>query len=212
MSPPAGEGKTAPLARGLTLRIAGSNAAGEGMGFGAPIVQYSDGWVYSRTSSTVNIPATGSATWVRTFQLDEIGGDKAHNYSFKSIPSRGAIEVTYTLDSTGVSIVVRPLWLAPGFSQVGILNEQSAAFDDFADGTQKLIGPNFPNWVAVDGTWGRLRSSSLGVEWSVPSIPGGELHAGRELTSPGFNWAGLDYLFPSTFAGTTYHINVQEAR
>jgi hypothetical protein len=211
-SQPPGEGKIAPLARGLTLRIAGSSVAGEGMGFGAPIVHYSDGWVYSRTSSTVDVSTATNAVWKRTFQLDEIGGDKAHDYSFVSIPSRGAIEVTYTIDATGVSVVVRPLWLAPGFSQVGILNEQSAAFNDFADGTKTLIGPHFPNWVAVDGSWGRLRSSSLGVEWSVPAIPGAELHAGRELIAPDFNWAGLDYLFPSTFAGTTYHVNVQEAR
>jgi hypothetical protein len=27
-----------------------------------------------------------------------------------------------------------------------------------------------------------------------------------------FNWAGLDYIFPPTFSGTQYHINVQEAR
>lgn len=207
-----GEGKIAPLARGLTLRIAGSSAAGEGMGFGAPIAHYSDGWVYSRSATTVDASTAGSTVWVRTYQLDEIGGDKARNYSFVPIASRGAVEVTYTVDATGVSIAVRPLWLTPGFSQIGILNEQSAAFDDFADGTQTLIGASFPNWVAVDGSWGRLRSSSLGVEWSVPAIPGAELDAGRELTPPDFNWAGLDYLFPSTFAGTAYHVNVQEAR
>ncbi len=211
-SPQRGEGKTAPLAKGLNLRIAGSNVADEGMGFGVPIVGYSDGWVYSRTSSTVDMSTAGNGVWKRTFQLDEIGGDKAHNYSFESIPSRGAIEVTYTVDGTGVSIAVRPLWLAPGFTQVGILNEQSAAFDDFADGTQTLIGARFPSWVAVQGGWGRLRSASLGIEWSVPAIGGAELHAGRELIPRDFNWAGLDYIFPSTFAGTAYHVNVQEAR
>jgi hypothetical protein len=129
-----------------------------------------------------------------------------------AVPSRGTVDVTYTVDSTGVSIVVRPLWLAPGFTQLGILNEQSAAFDDFADATQTLVGPGFPNWIAVEGSWGRLRSASLGVEWSVPAIPGSELHAGRELIGTDFDWAGLDYLFPPTFAGTAYHINVQEAR
>jgi hypothetical protein len=205
-------GKTAALSKGVTLRVGGSGIAGEGMGFGAPIVQYGDGWVYSRTSTTVDVSTASNAVWKRTFQLDEIGGDKAHNYSFEAIPSRGVIEVTYTVDATGVSVDVRPVWLAPGFTQVGILNEQSAAFDDFADSTRTLVGPRFPNWVVVDGTWGRLRSASLGVEWSVPAIDGVELHAGRELNSPDFNWAGLDYLFPSTFAGTAYHINVQEAR
>ena len=207
-----GQGKTTALSKGVTLKAGGSGIAGESMGFGAPIVQYGDGWVYSRTSTTVDLSTATNAVWKRTFQLDEIGGDKAHNYSFVSIPSRGVIEVTYTVDATGVTVDMRPLWLAPGFTQVGILNEQSAAFDDFADGTQTLVGDRFPNWVVVQGSWGRLRSASLGIEWSVPSIEGAELHAGRELNLPDFNWAGLDYLFPAGFAGTTYHINVQEAR
>jgi cellulose synthase/poly-beta-1,6-N-acetylglucosamine synthase-like glycosyltransferase len=207
-----GEGKTAALAKGVTLNAAGTGIAGEGMGFGVPIVQYGDGWVYSRTSATVDMSTASNAVWKRTFQLDEIGGDKAHNYTFQPIASRGAIEVTYTVDAAGVSISVRTIWLAPGYSQVGILNEQSAAFDDFADSSQTLIGPRFPNWVAVSGSWGRLRAAGLGAEWSVPAIPGAELHAGRELAPPDFNWAGLDYLFPTGFAGATYHINVQEAR
>jgi cellulose synthase/poly-beta-1,6-N-acetylglucosamine synthase-like glycosyltransferase len=207
-----GEGKSSSLAKGAVLEIAGKDAAGEGMGFGVPIVHYGDGWVYSRTSTTVDVSTGGTAIWKRTFQLDEIGGDKAHNYAFVPIVSRGAIEVTYTIDATGMSIVVRPIWLAPGSTQVGILNEQSAAFDDFADDRQTLVGQPFGSWVPVNGTWGRLRSANLGVEWSVPAIAGAELHAGRELTAPDLNWAGLDYLFLATFTGTDYHINVQEAK
>jgi hypothetical protein len=138
--------------------------------------------------------------------------DAAHGYSFVPIASRGAIEVTYTVDAAGVSVAVRPIRLAPGFTLVGILNEQSAAFDDFANAIQTLVGPRFPNWVSVEGSWGRLRSASLGVEWSAPIIAGAELHAGRELIRPDFDWTGLDYLFPANFAGTTYHVNMQEAR
>jgi cellulose synthase/poly-beta-1,6-N-acetylglucosamine synthase-like glycosyltransferase len=212
VAPPPGQGKTAPLAKGVTLTVGGANVGGEGIGFGVPIVRYSDGWVYSRTASTVDMSMGGSTVWKRTFQLDEIGGDAAHNYSFVPIASRGAIEVTYTVDETGVSVTVRPVWLAPELTQVGILNEQSAAFDNFADSSQTLIGGRFPNWVHVDGSWGRLRSASLGVEWSAPTIAGAELHAGRELIVRDFNWAGLDYIFPPTFSGTQYHINVQEAR
>jgi cellulose synthase/poly-beta-1,6-N-acetylglucosamine synthase-like glycosyltransferase len=211
IGPTPGEGKTAALAKGVTLNVAGDGITGEGMGFGVPIVQYGDGWVYSRTSTTVDMSTASNAVWKRTFQLDEIGGDKAHDYRFQPIASRGAIEVTYTVDVTGVSVSVRTIWLTPGFSHVGILNEQSAAFDDFADSTQTLIGPRFPNWVAVSGSWGRLRAAGLGVEWSVPAIPGAELHAGRELVPPDLNWAGLDYLFQAGFAGATYHINLQEA-
>src|SRR6266852_7353222 len=43
IGPADGEGKTAPLAKGLVLKIAGQSAAGEGMGFGVPIVHYPDG-------------------------------------------------------------------------------------------------------------------------------------------------------------------------
>jgi cellulose synthase/poly-beta-1,6-N-acetylglucosamine synthase-like glycosyltransferase len=208
-----GEGKTAPLAKGLVLEVAGRHLAGEGMGIGVPIVRYPDGWVYSRTATTTDTSTATGTVWRRTFQLDEIGGDAAHKYEFAPTESRGAIEVTYTVDGTGVTVTVKPLWLAPGYSQIGILNEQSAAFDDFAAAQQPtLVGGALGNWAPVTGGWARLRSSSLGVEWSAPALPGAQLYAGRELVAPDFNWAGLDYLFPASFAGASYHINVQEAR
>jgi cellulose synthase/poly-beta-1,6-N-acetylglucosamine synthase-like glycosyltransferase len=208
-----GEGKTAPLARGIVLEIAGKGVAGEGMGFGVPIVHYPDGWVYSRTATTVDISNGTSTVWKRTYQLDEIGGDAAHNYSFVPIASRGAIEVTYTVDSTGVAVNMHVTRLDPGYSEIGILNEQSAAFNDFAAaGSPTLLNSQFGSWEPVTGAWARLQSRSLGVQWSVPSISGAQLHGGRELSPPDFNWAGLDYLFPSSFAGADYHINVQEAR
>ncbi|HYS97565.1 MAG TPA: glycosyltransferase [Candidatus Dormibacteraeota bacterium] len=203
---PTSQGKTAPLAKGLTMGTAGT---GEGMGFGVPIVRYPDGWVYSRTSSTV---ATSATSWTRTFQLDEMGGDGAHSYRFVPIASRGAVEVTYTLDGTGVAISVKPLWLQPGYSDVGILNEQSSDFNDFAaDGQPTLTGAAFGNWIPVTGSWARLRSGSLGVEWSLPGVAGASLYAGRELAAPDFDWAGLDYMFPSNFDGVSYHINIKEA-
>ena len=208
-----GEGKTAPLARGIVLEIAGKGVAGEGMGFGVPIVHYPDGWVYSRTATTVDVSNGTSTVWKRTYQLDEIGGDAAHDYAFVPIASRGAVEVTYTVDSTGVAVKVHVSRLEPGYSEIGILNEQSAAFNDFAAaGIPTLLNAQFGSWEPVTGAWARLQSSSLGVQWSVPSISGAQLHGGRELSPPDFNWAGLDYLFPSSFAGADYHINVQEAR
>ena len=195
------------------LEVAGGEVAGEGMGFGVPIVHYPDGWVYSRTATTVDVSTATSTVWKRTYQLDEIGGDAAHNYSFVPIPSRGAIEVTYTVDSTGVAVNVHVIQLDLGYTEIGILNEQSAAFNDFAaDGSPTLLNGQFGNWEPVTGAWARLQSTSLGVQWSVPTVAGAQLHGGREHNPPDFNWAGLDYLFPSTFAGTGYHINVQEAR
>jgi len=206
------EGKTAPLAKGVTLMVDGRSAAGEGMGFGVPIVHYPDGWVYPRTVSVLDLSSGGQAIWRSTYELDEIGGDAVHDYSFVPIQSRGRIQVTYTAGSGGISVVVRALALDPGYTQVAILNEESAAFDNVADPTQTLIGPRFGIWVPVNGDWARLRSADLGVEWSLPSIAGAQLFAGRELSAPGFDWAGLDYIFMGPFSGTAYRINVQEAR
>jgi hypothetical protein len=210
-APPA-EGKTAPLAKGVTLRVGSRAVAGEGMGFGVPIVHYPDGWVYARTEATVDVSTPSQAIWTRTFQLDEIGGDAAHRYQFVPIPSRGQIQVTYTIDASGISIQVKPLSVAPGYSEFGILNEESAAFDDFAAERQPtLIGVHFGSWVPATGAWARLQSKTLGVQWSLPSIGGAALYGGQEQ-SPGFDWAGLDYIFPASFAGASYHIKVKEAR
>ena len=206
------EGKTAPLAKGVTLIVNGRAAAGEGMGFGVPIVRYPDGWVYPMTVDVLDLSAGGQAIWRSTYELDEIGGDAVHDYSFVPIQSRGRIQVTFTAGSGGISVVVRVLALDPGYTQVAILNEESAAFDDVADPSQTLIGPQFGIWVPVGGDWARLRSAGLGVEWSLPAIAGAQLFAGRELSAPGFDWAGLDYVFTGPFSGTAYRINVQEAR
>jgi hypothetical protein len=204
---PTSEGKTAFLAKGITLGPAGT---GEGMGFGVPAIHYGDGWVYSRTATTVQLSAQ---SWKRTFELDEAGGDaKPGGYTWQEIPSRGRVEVTYLVQPDSVSINVRPIWLAPGYSEFAILNEGSAAFDDFADPSQTLTGAAFGPWVEVRGPWARLRSGSLGVEWSLVQLDGAQLHAGRELKAPDFNWAGLDYTFPGPFAGAIYQIKLQEAR
>jgi cellulose synthase/poly-beta-1,6-N-acetylglucosamine synthase-like glycosyltransferase len=206
------EGKTAPLAKGVTLVVNGQTAAGEGMGFGVPIVHYPDGWVYPRTVNVLDLSSGGQAVWRTVYELDEIGGDAVHGYAFVPIDSRGRIEVTYTADAAGISIVVAPLQLQEGYTQVAILNEESAAFDNMADPSQTRVGAQFGIWQPADGDWARLRSASLGVEWSLPAIPGAQLYAGRELSAPGFDWAGLDYIFDGPFSGTAYHINVQEAR
>ncbi|HLZ94141.1 MAG TPA: glycosyltransferase [Candidatus Dormibacteraeota bacterium] len=206
------EGKTSPLAKGVTLVVGGQSVAGEGIGFGVPIVHYSDGWVYSRTASVLDESAGGRAVWRVVYDLDEIGGDASHGYAFVPIPTRGRIAVMYTVDSSGISIAISPLRLEPGYDQVAILNEESAAFDNAADADQTLAGKEFGRWQAMSGEWARLRSGSLGVEWSLPAIADAQLFSGRELSPPGFDWAGLDFVFTGPFAGAAYHINVQEAR
>lgn len=203
-------GKTAVLAKGLALRAAGVDITGEGMGFGLPMVRYPDGWVYSRTATTIDASTNEHTIWKRTFNLDEIGVDAARSY--QPIASRGRIEVTYTVDKPGVLVQMLVLELAPGYSELGILNEQSAAFDDFAYEGHTFIGPAFGKWIAVDGAWARLRSAEVGVEWSVPALSGAQLHGGRELSPPGFDWAGLDYLFDAPPTSVTYRITVQSAR
>jgi cellulose synthase/poly-beta-1,6-N-acetylglucosamine synthase-like glycosyltransferase len=210
MSPMPAHGKTAVLAKGLALRVAGVDITGEGMGFGLPMVHYSDGWVYSLSTRTIDLSSAGNTAWQRIFNLDAIGIDATRSY--QPIASRGTIEVTYTVDPTGVLVEMRVLDLAPGYTELGILNELSAAFDDFADQNQTLIAPEFGRWVPVPGTWARLRSAPLGVEWSVPAIAGAQLHGGRELFPPDFDWAGLDYLFDKLPTTVNYHINVQETR
>jgi hypothetical protein len=45
ISPMPSSGKTAVLAKGLALTVAGVDITGEGMGFGLPMVHYADGWV-----------------------------------------------------------------------------------------------------------------------------------------------------------------------
>ncbi|OLC14306.1 MAG: hypothetical protein AUH32_06035 [Actinobacteria bacterium 13_1_40CM_66_12] len=208
-----GTGKTAFLAKGVVLEVAGVEVAGEGMGLGVPIVHYADGWVYSRTAKTDDIPTLTTTTWKRTYTLDEIGGDAAHAYAFDPIESRGQIEVTYTVDAIGIRVAVKVLSLAPGFTEVGVLNEQSAAFNDFAaDKSPTLVDRNFGNWVPVTGAWARLQSKSLGVQYWLPFIAGAQMHGGRELVPPDFNWAGLDYVFGPSFTGTSYVILVQAAR
>jgi hypothetical protein len=213
ISPMPAQGKTTPLAKGADLRVGREQVTGEGMGFGVPIVHYADGWVYSRTAIDADLSTPTAAVWQRTFELDAIGGDSAHHYQFVPIASRGEIQVTYMVDTSGISIAVKPLWIAPGYSEVGVLNEQSSAFNDLAaDHQPALVDGAFAKWVPVNGSWARLRSASLGVEWSVPSVPGADLYGGRELVAPDFNWAGLDYIFPGSFSGTSYHINVKEAK
>jgi len=212
VSPMPSQGKTAPLAKGLTLRVGGADIAGEGMGFGAPIVHYPDGWVYSRTATTIDLSTATTAVWQRTFTLDEIGGDAVHGYAFVPTTLRGTIEITYTVDSSGVSIAARVLNLAPGYTEVGVLNEQGAAFDDFAEPGHTYLGSDFGAWLPASGDYARLRSATLGVEWSVPPLPKAQLHAGRELAPPDFDWAGLDYIFQAPFTGASYHINVQGAK
>src|SRR5207253_773370 len=94
------------------------------------------------------------------------------------------VEVTYTVEGSSIAVTVRPVDLQSGYSQVAILNEQSGAFDDFADASKTLVGPALGPWVQATGDWARLRSARLGVEWSLPAIHGAERGPAGDRPAP----------------------------
>jgi hypothetical protein len=213
LSSPA-RGKTAPLAKGLVISRGGTDVAGEGMGIGVPIARYADGWHYASSAPVADVSSPGGVAWRKTFDLDMVGGDAAHGYKFVRAPSVGRVQVTYRVDARSgvVQVEVRSLGLAPGVLQVGVLNEESAAFDDFADASGAAhAGADFGNWMPVSGAWARLRSASLGIEWAQQVAGASELHAGRELSPPDFDWAGMDYLFDGAFTSVDYAVSVRAA-
>jgi hypothetical protein len=209
-----GPGKTGQLQKGVVLDLRGNALAGEGMGFGVPVVRYQDGWLYSGSAVTGDLSTPGRTVWRKTFELDRMEqyDGTTGKKSYRVVPSRGRVEVKYSIEGDKLRIAARALDLAPGFLQVGVLNEQSAVFDDFADSTRTSIGPRFGSWAPAAGTWARLRSASTGLEWSVPAISGASLYAGREIEPPVLDWAGLDYLFGPDFSQTEYIVTVGKAR
>ncbi|HLQ61129.1 MAG TPA: hypothetical protein VK131_04635, partial [Candidatus Acidoferrales bacterium] len=210
--PPPAAGKTAPLAKGLVLLRGGQPLSGEGMGFGVPIVRYPEGWVYAGTAAVADVSAQYPA-WRKVFDLDTVGGDRAHGYLFQKAPSRGRIQVTYYVAGDLVRVEVLPLDLQAGWQEVVVLNEQSSAFDDYADAAETRLGSAISRWSPVEGDWARFRSRSLGLEWSLPRPPNpAGFYAGREAQPPDFDWSGLEYSFGPGFYGQAYTITVQKAR
>jgi hypothetical protein len=209
---PGGSGKTAGLQKGVELASPAQPRSGEGMGFGVPIIHYPDGWVYSTTALSEDLSQGDRTVWRKTYSLDLSGGDHERPHPFVKVAGRGRVEVTYSLLAGRLQIAVRALDLAPGYDQVVLLNEQSAAFDDFADARRTLVGADFGMWVPTTGSWARLRSASLGLEWSQPALPEARLTAGRELERPLLDWAGLEYAFGPDFKGAEYAITLGRAR
>ncbi len=204
-------GKTASLAKGLVLETVSGPVTGEGMGFVVPLVRYSDGDYFSGTATVVDISTAEQPGWVKTFQLDRLGVDS--DRSFAAVPSRGQVVVTYLVSGGTVDITVSAPGLSPGFQQVVLLNEQSSRFDDFADATQTRIGSEIGSWRTVKGEWGRFRSGALGLEWSLPRLPGADgMFAARETRSPDIDFSGIEYVFGPGFTGANYQLVVSKAR
>ena len=133
--------------------------------------------------------------------------------SFKAVPSRGQVVVTYLLSGGTVDIKVTTAGLTSGFQEFVLLNEQSSAFVNFADPAQTRIGTQVGSWRPVIGDWGRFRSGALGLEWSLPRLPGAEgMYAARETRSPDIDFSGIEYVFGPGFSGVEYQVNVSKAR
>ena len=204
-------GKTAGLAKGLVLETASGPISGEGMGFGAPLVRYPEGDYFSGSATVVDISAPGAPQWVKTFELDRRGVDS--DRSFLPEPSRGEVVVTYRVGHGTVYISIKSVALAAGYRQVVLLNEQSSRFDNFADPSGFEIGNGVGSWRPVEGGWGRFRSTTLGVEWSLPRLPAAEgMYAAREIRRPNIDFSGIEYVFGPGFSGTEYQLSVSNAK
>ena len=205
------QGKTADLVKGLVLEGPGGTEAGEGMGFGVPLLRYPDGDYFSGDAVTTDLSTPGHPAWMRSFQLDRLGADQ--DRTFLPAPSRGRVDVTYRLSGGRVEVSVVAARLAPGYSQLVILNEETSRFDDFADGSRTLVGPAVGSWTPVAGGWGRFRSAALGVEWALDRPPGAAgMYAARELLPPGIDFSGIEYVFGPGFQAADYTVLVQKAR
>lgn len=205
------EGKTAPLAKGLVLQGGAGEMAGEGLGLGLPIVHFKDGWWFPGPDSSLTVRGS---TWVKSFDLDrrELDDEQGRFRSFQTTPSRGRITVTYTPQAGAIEVLVKPTSLTAGASQFVILNEESAAFDDYADAGGQASGAAIGSWVPVVSDWARFRSGPLAVEWAVPAPPSAGFFRARELRAPGLDLSGLEYQFGPGFQGIDYQITVRRAR
>jgi len=210
----AATGKTAPLQKGLTLERGSHTMAAGGMGFGVPLVEVDGAWYFPGSAVTLDVSGSDQVVWRKVFQLDRREVDSADGrfLRFEAVPSRASIEVTYRVSAGQVEISARALELAPNTQSVVLLNEQSAAFDDLADGSgQTLRGAGFGSYQPTSGAYARLRSSAYGLEWSQNPVPGARLVAERELGN-GIDFAGLEYEFGPGFTAADYTVQVMNAR
>jgi hypothetical protein len=208
-------GKTAPLAKGPVLARNGADAAGEGLGLGVPLGRFSDGWWFPGPESALEVGADGRS-WVRTYDLNrrEVDDSAGHFLRFEPGPSRGLVRVTYRLghngSQEGVKVEVRTVRMSAGLQQVVIANEQSGAFDDYADASAKRLGGAIGSWSPVNGSWARLRSATLGVEFEVPAPPrSAQFFAAREVRDTSIDFSGLEFVFDSRFKSLDYLVAIR---
>ena len=206
--------KTAPLAKGPVLQVRGQDAAGGGMGFGVPIARFADGWWFPGPSSQLEMTPQGDG-WTRTYDLTmrEVDDPAGHFVRFAASPTHGQVRVTYRVRRGGLAVQVRVLGLAPGVQQVVVLNEESSAFDDYADGTTTRIGDAIGSRTPITAAYARFRSDALDVEWAVPAPPRptGQFVAEREARGSAIDFSGLEWEFGPDFSSVDYAISIRRA-
>ena len=208
-----GHGKTAGLAKGPVLLRGGQDVAGDGLGFGVPLARFDDGWWFAGPDSTLTV-GPGGRTWTRVFVLDrrEVDDAGGHFVRFEAGPSRGSVQVTYTMRPQGIEVLVERLQMAAGLQQLVIANEESAAFDDYADG-RTPGGATVGSMTAVQGDYARFRSAQLGMEWAVPAPPPGwQFFAEREQRPPSIDFSGLEWVSGPGFTSVDYVITIGRQR
>jgi hypothetical protein len=210
-------GKTTQLARGPVLQVRGSDVAGEGLGFGVPIAQFHDGWWFAAPSAG-SLKESPDGGWTKTYDLTlrEVDDPSGRFLRFAPGPSRARFEVTYRPRlPRGFKVVVSLVGpTAPGLEQVVVLNEESATFSDLATARKTLLGSRIGSWVPITHTsWARFKSSTGGVEWSMPAPPpGAAWHAARELRGErGIDFSGIEYSFGPDFKAFGYQVMVRRS-
>jgi hypothetical protein len=206
--------KTAPLAKGPVLLTGGQDVAGGGMGFGVPIAQFADGWWFPGPSSTFALTPQGDG-WIRTYDLSmhEVDDPAGHFVTFAPRASHGQVRVTYTLRGGGLRVLVQVVRFAPGVQQVVVLNEESSAFNDYADSSTTRLGAAIGSRTPVSGDYARFRSGALGVEWEVPAPPrGAAFVAEHEARGDAIDFSGLEWEFGPDLSSVAYTISIRRAR
>lgn len=206
-------GKTAQLGKGAVLEAGTRGLAGGGLGFGVPIARFDDGWWYPGRDTTLQAGAQGE--WVEEFDLSlhEVDGADGRFLRFVPGPSHGHFAVTYRIYGVWLHVGVLPEGVAGGVRQVVVLNEESSAFDDYADGSTTRLGDAVGSWTPVTGGWARFQDTGLHAEWEIdaPPTPAG-FQAARELgPALGIDFSGLEMIYGPAFAGADYDVKVRRS-
>jgi hypothetical protein len=207
--------KTAPLAKGPVLTARGQDAAGGGLGFGVPIARFPDGWWYAGPGSALQLTPQNDG-WTRTYELDLHETDDAAGHFVRFDPglSHGQVRVTYRMQSGGrLAVQARVVRMSAGVQQVVLLNEESSAFDDYADPSATRLRGAIGSRTAVSGDYARFRSAALGAEWAVPAPPApAGFFAEREARGDAIDFSGLEFEFGPDLSSVDYTISIRRAR